>query len=53
MNDATPVSGTRMLINARDKEETRIAVVRDGRLVHADEEEIARHHRVQAGRLAS
>jgi 8-oxoguanine deaminase len=28
-------------------------VVRDGRLVHADEEEIARHHRVQAGRLAS
>jgi cytosine/adenosine deaminase-related metal-dependent hydrolase len=27
-------------------------VVRDGRLVHADEEEIARHHRVQAGRLA-
>jgi cytosine/adenosine deaminase-related metal-dependent hydrolase len=28
-------------------------VVREGRLVHADEEEIARHHRVQAGRLAS
>jgi cytosine/adenosine deaminase-related metal-dependent hydrolase len=27
-------------------------VVRDGRLVHADEEEIARHHRVQAGRFA-
>jgi cytosine/adenosine deaminase-related metal-dependent hydrolase len=27
-------------------------VVREGRLVHADEEEIARHHRVQAGRLA-
>jgi cytosine/adenosine deaminase-related metal-dependent hydrolase len=27
-------------------------VVRDGRLVHADEEEIARHHRAQAGRLA-
>jgi len=28
-------------------------VVRDGRLVHADEEEIARHHRVQAGRFAA
>jgi cytosine/adenosine deaminase-related metal-dependent hydrolase len=28
-------------------------VVRDGRLVHADEDEVARHHRVQAGRLAS
>jgi cytosine/adenosine deaminase-related metal-dependent hydrolase len=28
-------------------------VVREGRLVHADEEEIARHHRVQAGKLAS
>jgi cytosine/adenosine deaminase-related metal-dependent hydrolase len=28
-------------------------VVHDGRLVHADEDEIARHHRVQAGRLAS
>ncbi len=27
-------------------------VVRDGRLVHADEDEIARHHRVQAGRFA-
>ena len=27
-------------------------VVRDGRLVRADEEEIARHHRVQAGRFA-
>ena len=27
-------------------------VVREGRLVHADEEEIARHHRVQAGRFA-
>jgi cytosine/adenosine deaminase-related metal-dependent hydrolase len=27
-------------------------VVRDGRLVHADEAEIARHHRVQAGRFA-
>jgi cytosine/adenosine deaminase-related metal-dependent hydrolase len=28
-------------------------VVRDGRLVHADEEEIAREHRVQARRLTS
>ena len=28
-------------------------VVRDGRLVHADEEEIARHHRVQARRFAA
>jgi cytosine/adenosine deaminase-related metal-dependent hydrolase len=28
-------------------------VVRDGRLVHADEEEIAREHRVQARRLAA
>jgi cytosine/adenosine deaminase-related metal-dependent hydrolase len=27
-------------------------VVREGRLVRADEEEIARHHRVQAGRFA-
>ena len=27
-------------------------VVRDGRLVHADEEEIARQHRAQAGRFA-
>jgi cytosine/adenosine deaminase-related metal-dependent hydrolase len=27
-------------------------VVRDGRLVRADEEEIARHHRAQAGRFA-
>jgi len=27
-------------------------IVRDGRLVRADEEEIARHHRVQAGRFA-
>jgi cytosine/adenosine deaminase-related metal-dependent hydrolase len=27
-------------------------VVREGRLVHADEAEIARHHRVQAGRFA-
>ena len=27
-------------------------VVREGRLVHADEEEIARHHRAQAGRFA-
>ena len=27
-------------------------VVRDGRLVRADEEEIARRHRVQAGRFA-
>ena len=27
-------------------------VVRDGRLVRADEEQIARHHRVQAGRFA-
>jgi cytosine/adenosine deaminase-related metal-dependent hydrolase len=27
-------------------------VVREARLVHADEEEIARHHRVQAGRFA-
>jgi cytosine/adenosine deaminase-related metal-dependent hydrolase len=26
-------------------------VVREGRLVHADEDEIARHHRVQAGRF--
>ncbi|MFL6016713.1 MAG: 8-oxoguanine deaminase [Gaiellaceae bacterium] len=28
-------------------------VVRDGRLVHADEDEIARHHRVQARRFAA
>ncbi len=28
-------------------------VVRDGRLVHADEEEIARAHRIQAGRFAA
>jgi cytosine/adenosine deaminase-related metal-dependent hydrolase len=28
-------------------------VVRDGRLTRADEDEIARHHRVQAGRLSS
>lgn len=28
-------------------------VVRDGRLVHADEEEIAREHRIQARRLAA
>ncbi len=28
-------------------------VVRDGRLAHADEEEIAREHRVQARRLAA
>src|SRR5437762_284453 len=28
-------------------------VVRDGRLVRADEEEIARHHRIQARRLAA
>jgi hypothetical protein len=27
-------------------------VVRDGRLVNADEDEIARHHRVQARRFA-
>ena len=30
---------------------TRDEVVRDGRLVHADEAEIAREHRVQAKRL--
>jgi len=28
-------------------------VVRDGQLVHANEDEIARHHRVQARRFAA
>src|SRR6266508_4390452 len=42
---SAPHRGDRLYVGGEE-------VVRDGRLVHADEEEIARQHRAQAGRFA-